>query len=161
MKITKRQGVYIPLLMLLTACSAGVQKDLSTGLNVVNKNLTYEKSYISNNGEVLNSSAVSIGSKLKLMLEGVDGFKVENGKAFPGCSIVVTDKDGNNIMEYEDLFEQYNETGANAQDVTVLNSSLTIGDPMQAEQNYKWTTRFWDKKGEGEIITNIELDVTE
>ncbi len=104
---------------------------------------------------------VNVGAKLQLMMEGVSGFKEENNRAFPGCSILVTDKEGNVEMKYDDLFEQYNKEGVSPDDVAYLNSSLTIGDPLVAGKTYKWTSRFWDKKGDGEITAAIELSVIE
>jgi len=154
-------NIGIPLLFLLGACSAGVQKDLTTGLTVGNKNLTYEKAYIKKDGVNMDEPNVNVGAKLQLMMEGVSGFKEENNRAFPGCSILVTDKEGNVEMKYDDLFEQYNKEGVSPDDVAYLNSSLTIGDPLVAGKTYKWTSRFWDKKGDGEITAAIELSVIE
>ena len=73
--------------------------------------------------------------------------------------MVVSDINGNTVLEYSDLFSNYSQTGVNPSDAEKLHLSLVIGDPLKRGETYIWNSRVWDKTGKGEIATEVRIEV--
>ena len=98
-----------------------------------------------------------MGSKLAVVATGVDYFTEKDGKVFPGCTIILTDKTGKEILNLPDAFAEMKE-GTTAAEAKTLQASLTTGNPMVVGQTYHLYVRFYDKnKKESEIISNVDL----
>jgi hypothetical protein len=93
------------------------------------------------------------------VFEGLTGFKEEGGLVYPGLSIKGTDKAGKLILDFEDLFTDYSETGLSVEDFNkrVVSSFILSGteliNPLHCE------VIIWDKKGEAKIksVTDVEV----
>lgn len=145
----------------LFACSGGfskgVRKDLATGMNTSYNGLTLNDIYLVMDSAKVKSNKIPLGKKLIVEAQGVDFFTVEGGKVFPGCSIVLTDKSGKELLSIADAFEELN-SGTDASQASVLDATLNTGDPMEVGQTYILKVRFYDKKNkENEISSQIEL----
>ena len=139
--------------------SKGVKKDFKTGITVTNDGLSYEDYYLAVGDQRLGTSEVSMGDKVYLNFTGVDGFTEENGKVFPGAAMVVTDRDGKEVLHEDDLFSAYSKDGVDKADAKVMSVSVVVGDPMISGESYNWKVRFWDKKHAGEIRAELDLKV--
>jgi hypothetical protein len=145
----------------LSACSGGfskgVRKDLATGLSASYNGLTLSDIYLVMDSARAKSNKIPLGKKLVVEAQGVDFFAVEQGKVFPGCSIVLLDKAGKELLNIADAFEHLN-GGTNASEATVLDATLNTGEPMEVGKTYILKVRFFDKKKkENEILSQIEL----
>ena len=86
-----------------------------------------------------------------VIFEGLSGFKEENGMVFPGLSLKATDNEGNMIMDNNDLFSDYSQTGLALSDFSTRVSSyfqLTgseFKNPMHCELT------IWDKKSDARL----------
>ncbi len=149
----------ISLFFLTTACQVGVNSDLITGLTYNYQGLGVEEVVLSLDGQRLQSNEFASQSQVYMNFLGVNGFKQENGKVFPGLSVKVTDQAGNTILEAADLFTQYETEGLAAQNAQELSSNLTIGAPMEVGNSYNWAVKIWDKRGEGSIDANMDFSV--
>jgi hypothetical protein len=146
----------------LAACSvkfsAGVKKDLMTGLKVTNSGLSLEEAVLASGEKRLSKGEAELGTKVKIVFTGVSGFTAKDGKVFPGASLKVTGPDGAVILENEDMYAKYSETGVTEEQASELSVALTMGDPMEAGKAYHCAARVWDKNSTGQI--NAEVDLT-
>ena len=153
--------IFLVSLYSLAACnyssgvSAGVKKDLSTGLSTTYKNMAPDKVFLVMNGEVLNTSDIPLGQKFTVMNENVKGLKERDGKISMGCSLKITDEAGKIMLEEKDLFE-----GGDIfkpEDAGLLQCGVTTGEPMNWEEKYKVDVVFWDKYGDGKIENKLTI----
>lgn len=154
---------FVSLLVLILAASCnfskGVKKDLNTGLAVSYNGFAVEDAYLMENEESnkMSDNKLALGSRVHVVVTGVDNFAEADGKVFPGCTIILTDQSGKEILNLPDAFSDAS-GGLNKDEATTLRATITTGDPMQTGATYHLKCRFYDKKkAENEIITNVDL----
>lgn len=157
-----KQLFYLTLILLLLSCggsfSKGVKKDLNTGLTSSYNGFSVEDVYLTDDkGAKLSSNTVTLGDALLVVASGVENFKIDNGKAYPGCTIILTDKNKKELLNLPDAFAHLRE-GLPADQATELKATLTTGAPMQAGETYQLYVHFYDKKNTSSVITStVEL----
>ena len=150
------------LLLLLFICSCkfstGIKKDLSTGLTSVNNGLSAEDIFLKEyEGNRLPNNKVKLGNKISLSASGVENFELKNGKVYPGCQIILTDKNKKEVINLPDAFADM-VNGSTEDETNTLNATLTTGDPMVVGETYHLYVRFFDKqKKESEIVSNVDI----
>jgi len=144
---------------LLSSCTAGVNKDLLSGLKISNSGLSYNDAYLSRAQVKLNTSEYEIGDTIYLYIDGVEGYVEKDGKVKIGASIVITDPSGAKIADFPDLFEQYDSTGLSKSDASVVQLRIFVLSPLVAGPKYNWKSKVWDKNGKGEINSEVEFTV--
>jgi hypothetical protein len=149
------------ILLAIGSCtfSKGVKKDLGTGLSTSYNGFSVEDVYMVMNDETvkMNNNTVALGSRIQVVVTGVENFTEENGKVFPGCTIVLTDAQGKELLNLPDAFSDA-AAGLNKDEATTLRAALTTGDPMQKDAKYHLQCRFYDKKNpENKILTDVDL----
>ncbi len=149
----------LTVLFILSACSVGVNKDLLTGLKVTNNGLSYEDAYLQMDENKLNSNEFPQGKTIFLYINGVSGFALKDNLVNLGGSLVISDENGNKILDYPDLFEAYTDTGVSAENASTINFNLLISELLLPGSKYLWKSRIWDKNGEGAIEAEIEFIV--
>src|ERR1035437_2610505 len=88
-------------LVMASSCnfSKGVKKDLATGLSASYNGFSMDDIYLSSkDNNRLNNNTVTLGSPISIIVKGVDNFEEKDGKVFPGCMILLTDKSGKEIL---------------------------------------------------------------
>ncbi len=150
----------ILLLSVFSSCSfsKGVKKDLNTGLSTAYNGFALDDIYLTDTkGSRLANNKISLGTPLALVATGIANFEEKDGKVFPGCSILLTDKTGKEILNLPDAFAEMKE-GTTAAEAKTLQASLSTGDPMVVGETYHLYVRFYDKnKKESEIVANVDL----
>ena len=137
--------------------SKGIKKDLSTGLTASYNGFSLEDIYLASNDSRLSNNTVTLGDKVSIMASGVENFKEKDGKVFPGCTIILTDKSGKEILNLPDAFADMT-TGTTKQQATTLRAQLNTGAPMEAGASYHLKARFFDKNdAASEIVANADL----
>jgi hypothetical protein len=157
--------VVVILSVVLYSCkggfSTGVKKDLSTGLSTSYNGFAVDDVYLTVDGNKVNSNKVSLGKQILVVANGVDYYEEKNGKVFPGCSIVLTDKNGKSILNIADAFADLKD-GFEPEKASMLNATISTGDPMVVGETYHLKTRFYDKQKPTSIITSeVDLVMTE
>ncbi len=152
-------GLYVFIIALISACTVGVNKDLLTGLSYSYKGLSVEDAYLTVDNKKLSSNELEYGKKAYIILSGVEGFETDNGRVRIGCNIQLADAAGNIVLSADDAYAAFDEEGFDPEEVGMLNISLTIGTPIEAGNEYNWKAHFWDKNGEGEIDTEINIKI--
>ena len=147
------------LILLLPACSmhktAGVKKDLTTGLTSTYQNMEMEKAVLMMNEEILNHTDIPIGESFLLINENVTGMQVKDGKVSVGCSLRISDENGTVLFQDKDLFAG-NDVFAK-EEATRLKCTINTGKPMEWEKNYQIQVVFWDKYGDGKIVNECTI----
>jgi len=148
---------FIIAAFILNACTAGVNKDLLSGLKLTNNGLSYKEGYLSKAKVKVTDTEFAMRDTVYLFLSGIEGYTEKEGRVFMGASMVITDPDGKKVMDEQDLFSSYDQTGASKEDASVLSLSLITGEPMVAGVKYLWKSRIWDKNGKGVIEAEVEF----
>ena len=136
--------------------SAGIKKDLNTGLTSTYKNLAPEKVFLMMNGETLNNNNIPLGEKFLVINENVNGFKEKEGKVSIGCALKITDAAGKSLLDEQDLFS--GEDIFKPEDAAMLRCTVTTGSPMEPNQKYAVHVKFWDKYGDGVIENKLDIN---
>ena len=157
----KRQILVIAATIALYACSGGfskgVKKDLSTGLSTSWNGFAVDDVYLTVDDSKLSSNKVTLGKVVKIIANGVGNHKVKEGRVFPGCSILLTDKNGKELLNLADAFADIKD-GFESDKAGMLTATLNTGTPMVVGQTYHLKTRFYDKLNkESEIVSNVDL----
>ena len=151
--------------IILYSCSGGfskgVKKDLSTGLSTNYNGFAVDEVYLTVDGNKLSNNKITLGKVANIVANGVDYYEVKDGKVFPGCSILLTDKAGKEILNVADAFAGIKD-GFESNKASMLNATLNTGNPMAVGETYHLKTRFFEKlKKENEIICEVDLVMTE
>jgi hypothetical protein len=135
--------------------SVGIKKDLKTGLTAKYNNLEPEKVMLVMNDEVLNHTDIPLGESFMLVNDNVKGLKEKDGKVSVGCSLVIKDKNGKELLNEPDLLK--GDAGVFSKDITYLKCTVNTGEPMQWEETYAVNVIFWDKNGTGKIENTVNI----
>jgi hypothetical protein len=152
--------IFSIVLIALASCnfSKGVKKDLSTGLSASYNGLAMDDIYLTDSaGNRLNNNRISLGNKIAIVATGVDYFETKDGKVFPGCRMVLTDKNKKEVLNLPDAFSEM-VNGTPQAEAKSLQASLTTGNPMVVGETYHLSIRFFDKhKKESEILADVDI----
>ena len=155
----KKSIVYILITGLLCACSfsKGVKKDLVTGLYYNYNGFKIENVIACNiYHEVLTSNNLPERSVLLLVFKNIHGYVVENGLVSMGCSLEVSDIEGNILLSYDDFYKNSeNVTEEKAKDIQVR---VTLANPIVANKTYLVKASLFDKKNDKNRV-NVEMNV--
>ena len=146
------------VILLVYGCKhnlAGVKKDLATGLVTSYKEIEPGKAILVMNDEVINHTDIPIGEKFVVINDGVDGLVIKNDKVKVGCYLKIADESGNVLLEEKDLFAGNDEFSP--KDARLLKCTVSTGEPMKWEENYKVLVSFWDKQGKGRIDNTVTI----
>jgi hypothetical protein len=162
--MTKHSLLLLSLLFVITSCqfSKGVKKDLNTGLSASYNGFTIDDIFLADGDKNrLSNNKITLGTKLLVIATGVDYYTEKNGRVFPGCTIILTDKNKKELLNLPDAFEDMKD-GTPADEAKTLQAQLNTGEPMTIGETYHLNVRFFDKnKKENEIVANVDLLINE
>jgi hypothetical protein len=164
--ITKRriiQGIgAVMFLNGLLACNGqplvGVNKDLSTGMVTTYSKLKPEETILVMNEEKLGHTQIPLGEKFVVINNKVKGLVVKENKVSIGCSLIISDTNGKELMHEEDLFKD-NGGIYNEKDAEYLRCTVSTGKPMEYDKTYNVAVKFWDKYGSGSIENKFSIEI--
>lgn len=133
--------------LLFSGCefSVGAKKDFNTGLNASYNGLSADNIFLAGaDDSPLTSNQIILGSKIKIIAEGVNNFKVVSNKVFPGCSMLLLSPSKDSIFYIPDAYQDLAD-GKNVNEANHLAASLTTGEPMKVNSTYLFKVRFFDK----------------
>jgi len=135
--------------------SAGITKDLNTGLTSSYKSMTPAKVYLIMNNEILKNADIPLGEKFYVINNDVQGLKVRDGKVSVGCALKISDTKGNILLDEADLFS--GNDVFNQKEAELLRCAVQTGEPMNWEEEYDIHAKFWDKYGDGNIENKVRI----
>ncbi len=130
-------------------------------INIETTKASVEEAYLFSQGndKVINDNKIKFNDNIYIIIEGLKGFSETGGMVFPGLSLKATDSAKNQILNYDDLFTEYTETGVATSDFTSRVSShfkITgnrINNPIDCEMTV------WDKKSDSRVKVTTSLVV--
>ncbi|MEO5681691.1 MAG: hypothetical protein ABIQ88_03565 [Chitinophagaceae bacterium] len=135
--------------------SAGVSKNLNTGMVTTTKGLQAATNKMVMNDEVINHTDIPLGESFFIINEGVKGLTVKDGKVAVGCALTITDAKGKVLLDEPDLFK-----GSDIFDkdkIDYLRCKVNTGKPMNWEEKYTVRVLFTDKYGKGSIENKVDI----
>lgn len=125
------------------------------------ENVKYDELYLFSRGnnKVITDGRIKFNDEVYMIIEGLKGFKEENGFVFPGLSLTGTDSENNKILNYSDMFSEYSEKGLSESDFSSRVSThfklqgTKFNNPLHVE------LVIWDKKGNSKIKAKTDMIV--
>ncbi|RYZ48853.1 MAG: hypothetical protein EOO14_21560 [Chitinophagaceae bacterium] len=133
----------------------GTISNAATGLKAVYRNMETEKIKLVMNDEVLGHADIPLGEKFYIINEGIKGLVEKEGTVSIGCSLQITDEQGNVILDEPDLFS--GNDLFKKEEATFLRCAVSTGRPMETEYYYTVRAKFWDKYGDGFIDNTVRI----
>lgn len=151
--------VSVFLLACIQSCdtSKSVSKNLVTGMSTKGDGLSCDDVYLSVDDQEINRNTFTYGEKVYVNFENIEGFKKEDGNAYPGMKLSVVKKPGDTLMSFPDLYEEYQD-GIDISPL-LLEANLTFADPIHSGEEYTLLINIWDKKGDGTFNLNMDFKV--
>jgi hypothetical protein len=120
---------------------------------------TYDEIYLfsKERSKVIPGNKIKFNENTYVIFEGLTGFKEENGMVFPGLSIKGTDKDGKQILDYDDLFADYTGSGLAISDFNSRVASHFIINGNEFNNPLHLELSIWDKKSDARIKVTSDL----
>jgi hypothetical protein len=123
--------------------------------------VSYDEVYLFSQGKnkVITNNEIEFDDNIYIIVEGLKGFMEENGIVFPGLELKATDSRGNPILDYDDLFVDYSETGIDASEFASRVSAhfkitgTDFNNPLHCE------FMVWDKKSNARIRAAADMIV--
>lgn len=121
------------------------------------KGFTYKEAYlISESRGGISDQTIYLNESLYLMIQGLEGFKEDNGKVFIGLEVEATDVDGKIIAYEKDILGVQN---VNVSDVKEnVRASFKFYD-KDIKGPITCQIRIWDKKTNKEVIAKTKLEL--
>jgi hypothetical protein len=129
-------------------------------IRIVKNKISYEEIYLYSvdRDKVITDGEVAANEAVYLLFEDLSGFTESDGNVFPGMKFQALDNEKNILMEYDDLFSSYTETGLNSMDFrTQIYISLKF--PGQAVNPINCEAILFDKKSNSNIKVTTEINV--
>jgi hypothetical protein len=123
--------------------------------------VTFNEAYLYSQGndKVILDGKIKFDDNIYIIVEGLRGLKEENGLVYPGLSLKATDAGNNIVLNYDDLFADYSNTGVSSDDFASRVSShfkLTgsgFNNPLHCE------AIIWDKKSDSKLKITTDMTV--
>jgi hypothetical protein len=155
----KTKIVILLLTITLGACnfSKSVKVDLLTGLTTKGDLISCDDVYLTVKGQKVNSNVFSYGEEFFLNFNNIEGFKRENERVFPGMDLFVTTAAGDTLLVSKDMYKNYPD-GINLSPL-LLQSNITVADPIHSNGDYTLAVKMHDKKDKGTYDARLNFKV--
>ncbi len=140
--------------------TAAVQlKTFSNGIKIKSKGLVVSdaKLYFDDQSSVPADNLVEVNQRVNMLLTIDKGWSEIDGKVYPGGSEVIKLNTGTVILQSEDLFNAYDETGVSPSDAKYITLKAVITEMSDKKKYVIVTFRVWDKKSTAEITGSYKL----
>jgi hypothetical protein len=141
-----------------TGTSVSFKKDLLNNVTTKGNGLSCEKVEVLVDGESPKSNEIIYGQKLEFKFKDTEGFKLQKGLAHPGLRMSVFNKKGDTLVNYADLYDEYNDKGIDINRYNLF-AELIIATPILSGQVYQLEIFIWDKKGKGTFKMNYDFSL--
>lgn len=128
-------------------------------IDVVNVSFNEVYIYSKERSRVSPDNVVKFEENTYFIFEGLTGFKEENGLVYPGLRLKGIDSKGNVILDYDDLFADYTETGLSVTDFNSRVASNFILTGTEFNNPFHCEVTIWDKKSDAKITSTADLVV--
>lgn len=155
---------YTALLMILSlftlqSCEfdKSVNVDLMSGISTKGDGLSADNVFLTVNDEEITRTSFIYGEIFYLNFNNIGGFKNEGEFVFPGMKLEIVSSEKDTVMQKDDMYANYTE-GIDVSPL-LLNTNITVANPMLSNKNYTLYVTIWDKKGKGTFKAEMDFDV--
>ncbi len=82
-------------------------------IKIEKTNVVYDEIYLFNKNKTVTGNKIGFDEDIFIVIDGLSGFKEENSKIFATFKLNVTDNQGEEILNYENLFKEHAKLGIN------------------------------------------------
>jgi hypothetical protein len=131
-------------------------------ISIESSKVKYDEVYLYSKGneKVITDNKIKLSDDTYIIIEGLKGFNEANGMVFPGLTIKAYDSAKNIILDSDDLFLDYGESGIAAIDLANRVSAHFSVPGTQFNNPLHCEMTVWDKKSDAKIkvITDLVLE---
>jgi len=132
---------------------------IKNGIKIISKGFTVGEAYLVLDDESLvpANNKVDINQNVNMVLIIDKGWAELEGRVFPGSKQVVKLSDGTEILNSEDLFAAFDETGVSQEDARYITLNTVITEMKNKANNVIVNFNLWDKKGTSTLTGSYKL----
>ncbi len=126
---------------------------ITNGINIKTSSVKLKSATLElENGERLSDdNMVSLNQKIYLSIILENTWKVENNRSFIGASEKIITDDGSEVLNAEDLFSNFDESGIDPEDGKAIRLNAVVTSENKLVKHYLVKFRIWDKKSDAHI----------
>jgi hypothetical protein len=113
--------------------------------------------YFDDESSVPQNNKIEVNQRVNMRLIIESGWSEVNGKVFPGGSEIIKLNTGAVVLESDDLFKAYDETGVSPEDARYITLKAIITSMNDKKKYVIVSFRVWDKKSTAEITGSYKL----
>jgi len=134
---------------------------IKNGIRLTSKGFLVSEAYLVFDDEnpVPPGNKISLNQNINLLLIVDSGWNEIEGRVYPGSKQVVKLSSGEEILNTEDFFMAFDETGVASNDARYITLNTAIPEIKDKRKPVVVNFRVWDKKGSGEIKGTYKLFV--
>ena len=144
-----------------TTQNPGSDEAVKNGIQFTSNGFLVSEAYLIFDDEnpVPPGNKVSLNQNINLLLIVDSGWNEIEGRVYPGSKQVVKLSNGEEILNTDDLFSPFDETGVASNDARYITLNTMIPEIKDKRKPVVVNFRVWDKKGSGEIKGSYKLFV--
>lgn len=144
----------------LQACnfSKSVNNDLLSGISTKGNGLSCENVNVTIGTKKITKNTFVYGEEFYLNFDNIEGFKKENGYAFPEMNLLILSQKGDTVLIKKNMYVDEYADGIEISPL-LLQCNILVADPMLANNSYTLFVNIWDKKGTGTFDTKLMFNV--
>lgn len=129
-------------------------------ITIETSSVSYGEVYVFSQGNdrVITDNKIKFNDNIYFIIEGLKGFKENDNNVFPGLRLKATDSANNVIVQNDDLFTDYNDSGLAASDLAErVSAHFNVPSTPQFNNPMHCELTLWDKKSDARITVNVDL----
>jgi hypothetical protein len=144
--------------------SSTVEKNgttLTNNIELTAKGVKVKKAtlLLPDNSRLPDDNMVHLNQRIKMVLFLEDGWTLKDGKNYVGASEKIVASSGEVLLDKEDLFADYTETGVDPEDAKLVSLIAAITQESKNSSYYEVSFRVWDKAGDAEITGSYRFSI--
>jgi hypothetical protein len=113
--------------------------------------------YFDDESSVPQNNKIEVNQRVNMRLIIESGWSEVDGKVFPGGSEIIKLNTGAVVLQSDDLFKAYDETGVSPEDARYITLKAIITSMTDKKKYVIVSFRVWDKKSTAEITGSYKL----
>jgi len=121
--------------------------------------VSYDEVYLfsEERNRIITDNKIKFDDNTYVIIEGLKGFSETDGMVFPGLSVKIADASKNTLLENDDLFTDYTESGIDAAILTRRVSAHFSIPEIKVNNPLNCIMTVWDKKSNAKIKITTDL----
>ena len=138
------------------------REEIKNGIKLNSKILRVRKAYLlfDDGSSVPPDNKVALNQRVNMILMIDNGWSEREGRVFPGGREIIKLSDGKTVLDSEDVFKPYDESGVAPDDAGYITLKAVITKLDDKKKYIVVNFRVWDKKGVGEITGSYRLYIS-